>query len=149
VLLTFLAAAVAVGGTSASGDPNLRIAQAFVAHRCAKASGPRDTTMWTPGSRVNALYGDCGGGDGRDQHIWFFVGHRFVGNDTPASSREIIGIWGDGQTLAFLYVLYRKADAMCCPTGGGKIVRFRWNGHRIVALDRIPPRQLGQVTVGR
>jgi hypothetical protein len=53
--------------------------------------------------------------------------------------KEIIGIWRDDQAMAFMYVLYRSGDPNCCPTGGGKIVRFRWNGKRVVALDRLPP----------
>ena len=91
---------------------------------------------WT----FNALYGDCGGGDGHDQRIWFFARSRFVGNDAPRSSAEIIGLWRNGDTIAFLYVLYRRSDALCCPTGGGAVVRFRWTGRRVVALDPIPPR---------
>ena len=43
------------------------------------------------------------------------------------------------RTVALLYILYRSGDPLCCPTGGGAIVRFRWNGSRLVALDRIPP----------
>jgi hypothetical protein len=48
-----------------------------------------------------------------------------------------------------MYVLYRRQDPLCCPTGGGKIVRFRWNGRRFRALDRSPPRQNGNVPLGR
>ena len=33
---------------------------------------------------------------------------------------------------------YTRADPLCCPTGGGKIVRFRWNGSRLAAVDAIP-----------
>jgi len=90
-------------------------------------------------SRFNALYGDCGGGDGRLQHIWFFHGSHFVGRDLPGSSGWIQGLWRDGNTIAFLYVLYRPTDPMCCATGGGKIVRYRWNGKRVVRLDPVPP----------
>jgi LppP/LprE lipoprotein len=96
--------------------------------------------MWISVFRFNALYGDCGGGDGRDQHVWFFVGKRLVGTDAPNSSHEVIGLWRDDTTMAFLYVLYRPSDPECCPTGGGTIVRFRWNGKRVVRLDPLPPR---------
>jgi len=43
----------------------------------------------------------------------------------------------------------RGDDALCCPTGGDKIVRFRWTGKRFRALDRPPPRQNGTVPLGR
>ena len=38
-----------------------------------------------------------------------------------------------------MYVLYRQADADCCATGGGAIVRFRLNGKRARRLDPLPP----------
>ena len=65
--------------------------------------------MWMAGQRFNALYGNCLAGDGRDQHIWFFSGGRFIGSDTrePDSSKDIIGLWRTGDTIAFMYVLYR------------------------------------------
>jgi LppP/LprE lipoprotein len=94
--------------------------------------------MWMHGVKFNALYGNCRAEDGRDQHIWFFINGRFVGTDTRNSSREIFGLWRDDTAMAFMYVLYRARDPNCCPTGGGKIVRFRWTGKRVRALDAIP-----------
>jgi hypothetical protein len=148
-LIALLIVPLMVGLADAASDPNLQTAQAFVAHRCAKGTRPYDSTMWMRGWRFNALLGDCGGGDGRDQHVWFFAGHQFVGTDAPGSSAEIIGLWRDGQTMAFLYVLYRPTDALCCATGGGKIVRFRWTGERVVALDQLPGRMASASRPGR
>jgi hypothetical protein len=105
--------------------------------------------MWERGWTFNALYGDCGGGDGHDQRIWFFNGHRFVGFDDVRSSAAIIGLWRDDRTLAFLYVLYRPSDALCCATGGGAVVRFRWTGSRVIRLDPLPRRQATSSTPGR
>ena len=97
----------------------------------------------------NALYGDCGGGDGRDQRIWFFRDSRFVGHDAKRSSGDIIGLWGDLNTLAFLYVLYRTTDALCCATGRGAVVRYRWKGGKVVRLDPLPPRTASKSRPGR
>lgn len=47
----------------------------------------------TAGWRFNALYGNCRAADGHNQRIWFFVGARFVGTDSPKSSAEIVGLW--------------------------------------------------------
>ena len=55
-------------------------------------------------------------------------------------NHEVIGLSRDHKTMAFLYVLYRRSDPECCPTGGGTIVRFRWNGKRVIRLDPLPPR---------
>jgi len=106
--------------------------------------------MWMAGWTFNALYGNCRAGDGTDQHIWFFAGRHLVGMDTkePDSSRAIIGLWRDSNTLAFMYVLYRPSDPDCCATGGGKIVRFRLSAHRVVALDALPP-PVSSTSIGR
>jgi hypothetical protein len=114
------------------------VALQYVRGKCGINAEPV-SSMWMHDFAFNALYGNCMAGDGRDQHIWFFFRGRFVGTDTRDSSKEIIGIWRDDQAMAFMYVLYRSGDPNCCPTGGGKIVRFRWNGKRVVALDRLPP----------
>ena len=99
--------------------------------------------------RFNALYGDCGGGDGHDQHIWFFDGARFIGTDTRTSSAAIIGLWRDLNTITFMYILYRPSDALCCATGGGTVVRYRWTGKRIVRLDPLPRRTASAHHPGR
>jgi LppP/LprE lipoprotein len=128
---------VAATAAAAPRTSDLKAAQAFVARHCYPGS-LRSAELWQVGWTFNALYGDCGGGDGHDQRVWFFAGRRFIGNDAPKSSAEIIGLWRDGTTIAVLYVRYRRADALCCPTGGGAVVRFRWNGHRVVRLDPLP-----------
>jgi LppP/LprE lipoprotein len=131
--LVFLA-----GAGSAAKDRNLAAALAFVRGKCPGISREISADAWTTGSTFNALYGNCRGADGRDQHIWFFAGNRFVGTDTRDSSRYIIRLWRNEGTIAFMYVLYRRQDGNCCPLGGGKIVRFHWTGERVRALDRIP-----------
>jgi hypothetical protein len=144
-------ALAALSVSAASADSDLHSAQTFVRVRCSRTAVPPATSMWVQGFKLNALVGDCGGGDGRAQHVWFFIGKRFIGNDAPNSSHEIIALWRDEETITFLYVLYRPTDPECCPTGGGAIVRFRWNGKRLVRLDRLPPRAQfsGRVRIGR
>ena len=132
-------------------DPNLVAALALVKRACPPPYGEIATDVWMPGWTFNALYGNCQAGDGRDQHIWFFKGRHLVGTDTrePDSSKDIIGVWRTGDTIAFMYVLYRRSDPNCCPTGGGKIVRFRLQGNQVRPLDALPPHQLGSVVTGR
>jgi hypothetical protein len=134
------AASVAVASAAVSGG-DLRTAERFVSHHCHRGS-VRSRSMWQtdPAFHFNALYGDCGGGDGHDQRIWFFDGARFVGMDAKMSSAGIVGLWRDLNTIAFMYVLYRPNDALCCATGGGRVVRYRWTGKRMVRLDPLPRR---------
>lgn len=125
---------------AAAKAPALAAAEAYVARHCPANTREISTRMWANGLQFNALFGNCRAGDGRDQRIWFFVAHRFVGTDATTSSHLIVGLWRDERTIAFLYVLYRQSDAECCATGGGAIVRFHWSGNRLMRLDRLPPR---------
>lgn len=144
-------AATFVAAGSAARDPNLAAALATVHRQCPQAEAQISTGVWMAGWAFNALYGNCNAGDGHDQHVWFFGGGRLLGMDTrePDSSKAIVAMWRDDRTIAFLYVLYRRSDPLCCPTGGGTIVRFRIAGDHVAALDKLPPRELGSVAVGR
>jgi hypothetical protein len=148
---TFACCVLVSAPTALASDPNLVKAEAFVHKQCPAHYAVIQTDAWMAGWKFNALYGNCRAGDGIDQHIWFFSGSRFIGSDTrePDSSKEIISLWRTGDTMSFVYVLYRKVDPNCCATGGGKIVRFRIEGNRVKALDPLPPHQLGSVSVGR
>jgi hypothetical protein len=145
-----LAAGLSAAVASAAGSSNLQAAERYVAHHCRHGS-VRSHSMWITDKefKFNALYGDCGGGDGRDQRIWFFRGSHFVRNDAKQSSGDIIGNWRNLNTLAFLYVLYRPSDADCCPTGGAVSVRYRWDGTKVVRLDPLPPRTASKSRPGR
>jgi hypothetical protein len=99
------------------------------------------TRMWErdPVFKLNALIATyCKSADGYNKRAFFFYGPRYLGTDAAAPSAQIEEVWRDDRTIALLYILYRSTDPLCCPTGGGKIVRYRWNGSRLVALDRIP-----------
>jgi hypothetical protein len=151
LVLTAVAAATSVAVASAAvSSGGLRTAERFVARHCHRGS-VRSKNMWEtdPAFHFNALYGDCDGGDGHDQRIWFFNGTRFVGTDARISSAGIVGLWRDVNTIAFMYVLYRTNDALCCATGGGKVVRYRWTGKRIVRLDPLPRRTASSRHPGR
>lgn len=134
----------------AGKDRSLEKAESYVDARCPASTREISHADWESSFRFNALFGNCRAGDGRDQHVWFFVDGRFVGADFPNSSHWITPIWRDDKTLAFMYALYRQTDPECCPTGGGKIVRFRWTGEKVKRLDPAPPRAFTPgVTVGR
>jgi LppP/LprE lipoprotein len=94
---------------------------------------------WDPTATLNVLLATrTGSGLGYNRKVFFFIKGRFVGNDASRPSAQIIPLWQDDLTAALLYVLYRRSDPVCCPTGGGKIVRFRWNGQRLAALSAVP-----------
>jgi len=152
IALTLCCGLAVFTGTSQarmSRDRTLAAALAYVDARCPDYGKVVNRSEWQHGWAFNALYGSCLGN--YDQRIWFFVHGRFVGTDAKRPSHEILGMWRGARTIAFMYVLYRYQDPACCSTGGGKIVRYRWNSGRVVRLDRLPPVQdySGSKPVGR
>jgi hypothetical protein len=104
------------------------------------------TRTWErdPSFRLNVLIGTyCSSADGYNNRAFFFYGSRYLGTDAARASAQLQEVWRDDRTIALLYILYRNRDPLCCPTGGGKIVRFHWNGKRLVVLDRIPTHDPG------
>jgi hypothetical protein len=75
-----------------------------------------------------------------NQKAFFFVGTqlRYIGTDTLNASRGISVDWNTSDTIALEYDLYQPDDANCCPTGGTTVVRYHWNGTKLVPLDDIP-----------
>ena len=95
---------------------------------------------WDNFFKLNVLIGTYArSADGYNKRAFFFFGRRYLGTDAAAPSAQVEEVWRDDSTIALLYILYRQNDPLCCPTAGGAIVRFRWSGSRLVALDRIPP----------
>jgi hypothetical protein len=90
-------------------------------------------------SPFRAVHGTCtGSGDGACQHNFFFFGNRYLGTDTAGIQGGVYVAWQSRGTVALAYLVWRAGDAMCCPSGAVRVVRFHWNGSRVVALDRIP-----------
>jgi hypothetical protein len=100
-----------------------------------------DDSAWNPDATLNAVTGTMtGGATGRGMHVFFFVdAERYLGTDTLHSSNSVGITWWDDTTVAVEYVLYNDGDPGCCPTAGSAVVRFHWNGDRLVPLDDIPP----------
>lgn len=120
--------------------PSLATRQGALALVRRKGYTPVGADAWSNGASLSAFVARpavsmVGGYDAR---IFFFRAGRYLGVDSVTSSGEASIIWRDADTVAVMYVLYRRDDPWCCPTGGGAIVRFHWNGARLVPLDRIP-----------
>jgi hypothetical protein len=135
LLVTALAAALPLTSLAA-GSGYARAAAVVRSHGYL----PNDSSEWTPGSPLSALTATArASADGYAQRAFFFVRGRYVGTDARGPSAQVREVWSAGDTVALLYLLYRSRDPLCCPTGGGSIVRFHWNGRRLAPLDRIPP----------
>jgi hypothetical protein len=80
-----------------------------------------------------------GSGDGYAKRAFFFVGGRYLGTDTSDDSANIRVAAESPTRVTLAYALYGPDDALCCP-GGTAIVRYEWNGSKLLPLDPIPPR---------
>jgi hypothetical protein len=137
-LLLLLSATLAIPASAAVSGVGLKAAIKVVRSKgyCV------DSRTWRPEPifKLQVLIGTyCSSADGYNRRAFFFYGKRYLGTDTRDASRDSPQeVWRDDRTIALLYILYRRGEPNCCPTGGGRVVRFRWNGRRLVALDRIP-----------
>jgi hypothetical protein len=100
-----------------------------------------DPSTWDDFFRFNVLIGTyLWSADGYNQRAFFFRDDEFLGTDAQKPSAHVQEVWRDDRTIALLYILHRKDEALCCPTGGGAIVRFVWTGSGVDPRDPIPPR---------
>lgn len=77
--------------------------------------------------------------DGYAQRAFFFHDDQFLGTDTSDDSAGISVVSEDGDTITLSYTLYNPGDPMFDPEAGRALVRYQWNGQRVVPLDPIPP----------
>jgi hypothetical protein len=124
-------------GTPSRLGPDLRAHAVALVSKKGYVANP---STWEDFFAFNVLIGTYRqSADGYNKRAFFFLGDRYLGADARRPSAQVREVWRDDRTIALLYVLYRRSDALCCPTAGGAIVRFDLRGLRAVARDRIPP----------
>jgi LppP/LprE lipoprotein len=127
------------GGSGAreSGVPPLRTAEAAVR---ARGYFPVDTSGYEKGAALAAIVGvRKGSADATAQRAFFFAGAGLAGTDTRSDSAGIRIAFSRPPVIALRYELFNPRDPQCCPSAGSATVRYRWNGDRLVPLDRAPP----------
>jgi LppP/LprE lipoprotein len=128
------------GARQSEASPTERTDLAAAVARVRRAGYTPDRLIgWDPTATLNVLLATAtGSAKGYNRRAFFFIHGRFVGTDATRPSAQIIPLWQDDITAALMYVLYKRGDPLCCPTGGGRIVRFRWNGQRMLPLGGVP-----------
>jgi hypothetical protein len=98
------------------------------------------STDWEPElGALNVLIGQCdGSATGYCENAFFFVGSKYIGTDLSGTDIQVSVAWQTDTTVALSYPLYGQGDPHCCPSGGARLVRFRWNGHSLKPLDPLP-----------
>lgn len=92
------------------------------------------------GGTLYAIHGTCAGSaDGYCQQMFFFLGTRYLGTDTPSASTAIAGYRAAGSgAIAVTYPTYANSDPLCCPSGTPVTITYRWNGKRLVPSGTPP-----------
>jgi hypothetical protein len=89
---------------------------------------------WHARQSLRVLIGTQGG----QRRAFFFVGRRYIGNDTTTSSAKLRAGKQDKRSVTLVYSIWRRGDRACCPHGGAARVRFRWEGGRLQPQSAIP-----------
>ncbi len=76
---------------------------------------------------------------GDQEQAFFFINGRYIGTDAKEPSGDIQVLSQSDTEVILGYGLYRRGDALCCPGGGLKRVRFQLNDGLLTTLDPIPP----------
>jgi hypothetical protein len=89
---------------------------------------------WHARQSLRALIGTQEG----QRRAFFFVGRRYIGNDTTTTSAKLRVGRQDKRSVTLVYSIWRQGDRACCPHGGTVRVRFRWQDGRLQPQSAIP-----------
>ena len=99
---------------------------------------PDSTRHYKPWAKLRVLVATAtGSASGNNQQAFFFVGRRFIGTATSVPTGSLAYVGQSSTVVRLSYGVFGPGSGDCCPTSH-RTVRFRWNGKRLVALDRIP-----------
>jgi hypothetical protein len=91
---------------------------------------------------LRVLIGEPAGRTPPGRRAFFFVDGKYIGHDAASPSGRLRAGRAREREVTLVYTLYRPGDALCCPRGGQKRVRFRWTGDALRAREPIPPPRL-------
>ena len=89
-----------------------------------------DASAWKSALTLNWVVG----GSGTSRRVAFFANGKYVGSDVDFGTIGQLGQLGSRtrSEATFALTLFRTQDQRCCPKGRTMMVRFRWNGMRLV-----------------
>jgi len=130
VLFVFVASVPAARASSAL--------QSAVAVVRAHGYEPFSTRSYKPSATLRVLVATAkGSADGHNVRAFFFARVRYLGTDTAQPNANLGYVDQTSTTVRLRYGVYGPGSGQCCPSGH-RIVRFHYNGQRLVPLDPIP-----------
>jgi hypothetical protein len=97
---------------------------------------PRLSFTAADGSTISAWGAVLDSADGTGEIVLLFRNLKFLGW-ASAFDTVHLSVKTSGKAIAVTYGVYSGNDPFCCPHAR-KTIRYRWNGHRIVACGEAP-----------
>jgi hypothetical protein len=105
---------------------------------------PTRVADYAPKHELRVLVGYRNGDPLSPRRAFFFVGKRFIGNDSTAGSSKLVVGKSGNRWVTLTYGVYAPGAKLCCPASTTK-VRFEWSGSALAPKGAIP---LGRVASG-
>lgn len=105
---------------------------------------PTRLSDYRPKHELRVLVGYRNGDPLGPRRAFFFVGKRYVGNDSLSGSSKLVVGKGGKRWVTLTYGVYAPGAKPCCPSSTTR-VRFEWTGSALAPRDAIP---LGRVATG-
>jgi hypothetical protein len=105
---------------------------------------PTRLADYAPKHELRVLVGYRNGDPLSPRRAFFFVGKKFIGNDSTAGSSKLVVGKSGNRWATLTYGVYAPGAKPCCPASTTK-VRFEWSGTALAPKGSIP---LGRVATG-
>jgi hypothetical protein len=105
---------------------------------------PTRLADYAPKHELRVLVGYRNGDPLGPRRAFFFVGKRYVGNDSIGGSSKLAVRSSGNRSVTLAYGVYAPGAKPCCPARTTK-VRFEWTGSSLAPQGTIPP---GRVATG-
>jgi LppP/LprE lipoprotein len=142
-------------GTAAREEPTPRITSSDVLTRkqaaalVSRMTGQYgnwvpNTKYYNPKRQLSAVIGETAGGTAASpKQLFFFHKGVYVGPATPEARFAFWIVSRSDDLIIVRYSHYRKGDPSCCASLPDYVVRYKWTGGSVRALDPIPPESQG------
>jgi hypothetical protein len=105
---------------------------------------PTRAADYDPTHELRVLIGYRNGDPLGPRRAFFFVGKRYIGNDSVGGSSKVVVGKSGKRWVRLAYGVYAPGAKPCCPASTAR-VRFEWSGSALVPQGTVP---VGRVATG-